>query len=308
MENDLDYLEEEKPRKFTLKWLFSIFLKPGQSLQEIANKDHAVWIAPLLILMISALLVILVAAPVIGRTSQTVSMPEGFEYFSPEQQQQFQESVAVGASPMVTIIFPLVTRFLGIWLGWFLLASILHLVLTLNGSRSSNRSILNVVSWASLPFVIRDLVQAVAIVSTGKLIRSPGLSGFVSADVTGFSLFLGSILAFVDIYFNMAIYPGDARCPESFRLETWQSMAGYNTGFYYFPFLKSTARIYRWTIGFVIQWRHVFLNDDYRSIYPNPKFKKNLCDGQAKGQRLSRCRSGNPERFINSSYGTIRFG
>src|SRR5665648_133209 len=121
VENDLDYLEEEKPRKFTLKWFFSVFLKPGQS-------------------------------------SQTVSTPEGFEYFSPEQQQQFQESLAVGASPVVTIIFPLVTRFLGIWLGWFLLASILHLSLTLNGSRSSNRSILNVVSWASLPFVIRDLI------------------------------------------------------------------------------------------------------------------------------------------------------
>lgn len=200
VENDLEYLEEEKPRKFTLKWLFSVFFKPGQSLQEIADKDHAVWIAPLLILMISALLVVLVAAPVIGRTSQTVSMPEGFEYFSPEQQQQFQESVAVGASPVVTIIFPLASRFLGIWLGWFLLASILHLSLTLNGSRSSNRSILNVVSWASLPFVIRDLVQTVVILSTSQLIPSPGLSGFVSADATGFSLFLGSFLAYVDIY------------------------------------------------------------------------------------------------------------
>ena len=221
VENDLDYLVEETPRKFTLKWIFSVFFKPGKSIQEIANKDYAVWIAPLLILMVSALLVVLVAAPIIGRASQTVSTPEGFEYFSPEQQQQFQESIAVGASPVVTIIFPLVTRFLGIWLGWFLMASILHLALTLNGSRSSNRSMLNVVAWSSLPFVIRDLVQAVAIVSTGQLIRSQGLSGFVSADVTGFSLFLGSILAFVDIYFNMAIYPGDARCPESFRLETW---------------------------------------------------------------------------------------
>lgn len=200
VENDLEALEEEKPRKFTLKWFFSVFFKPGKSLKEIAEKDYAVWIAPLLILMISAILVVLVTAPIIGRTSQTVSPPEGFEYYSPEQQQQFQESLAVGASPVVTIIFPLVTRFLGIWLGWFLLASILHLSLTLNGSRSSNRSNLNVVAWASLPFVIRDLIQAVVILSTGQPILSPGLSGFVSADATGLSLFLGSFLAFVDIY------------------------------------------------------------------------------------------------------------
>ena len=200
VENDLDFALEEAPRKFTLKWIFSVFFKPGKSLQEIASKDHAVWIAPLLVLMVSALLVVLVSAPIIGRSSQTVSLPEGFEYFSPEQQQQFQESIAVGASPVVTIIFPLATRFLGIWLGWFLLASILHLSLTLNGSRSSNRSMLNVVAWSSMPFVLRDLVQVVAILSTKQLILNPGLSGFVTADATGFNLFLGSFLAFVDIY------------------------------------------------------------------------------------------------------------
>ena len=199
VENDLDYLEE-KPRKFTLKWVFPVIFKPGRALQEIADKNYAVWITPLILLMVSALLLVLVSAPIVGLASQIVSPPEGFEYFSPEQQQQFQEFVAVGASPVVTIIFPLAIRFLGIWLGWFLLASILHLSLTLNGSRSSSRAILNVVAWASLPFVIRDILQTVVIVSSKQLITKPGLSGFIADEAAGFSMFLGAMLAFIDIY------------------------------------------------------------------------------------------------------------
>lgn len=200
VDNDLELLEEEKPRKFTLKWLFSMFFKPGKSLLEIAEKSHAVWIAPLMILMVSALLVVFVSAPIIGQSSQITTPPEGFEYFSPDQQQQYAEAVAVGTSPMVTLIFPLVIRILGIWLGWFLLASILHLSLTLNGSRSSNRAMLNIVAWASLPFIVRDIVQVLAILINKQLITKQGLSGFIPMDATGFTMFIGAFLTFVDIY------------------------------------------------------------------------------------------------------------
>jgi hypothetical protein len=200
VENDLDLLEDEKPRKFTFKWLFALFFRPGKSLVEITEKNHAVWIAPLLVLMASALLVVLVSAPIIGQASQVTTPPQGFEYYSPEQQKQFAEAVAVGASPVVTLIFPLAIRFLGIWLGWFLLASILHLSLTLNGSRSSNRAMLNIVAWASLPFAVRDIVQAAAILINHQLINKPGLSGFVPTDAGGFTLFFGAFITFIDIY------------------------------------------------------------------------------------------------------------
>lgn len=197
---DLTYMEEEKPKKFQLKWFFPIFFKPNKSLSEIAEKNYAVWIAPLCILMLSALILVLVSAPILGGTSQNVTTPEGFEYYSPEQQQQFQNAVTMGASPVVTIIFPLVAKIIGIWVGWFLLGSIFHLSLTLNGSRSSNRSALNVVAWASMPFFIRDLVQIFAILFTKQLISQPGLSGFMESGLTGFPAYLSALLSFVDIY------------------------------------------------------------------------------------------------------------
>jgi hypothetical protein len=197
---DLTYMEEEKPKKFQLKWLFPIFFKPRKAFSEIAEKGYAVWIAPICILMLSALVLVLVSAPIVGGASQNATLPDGFEYYSSEMQSQYQEAVSVGASPVVTTVFPLLGKILGIWIGWFLLGSILHLSLTLNGSRSSTRSALNVVAWSSLPFLIRDIVQIVAILVTKRLILQPGLSGFVEGGGTGFPAFITALLSFFDLY------------------------------------------------------------------------------------------------------------
>jgi hypothetical protein len=197
---DLTYEEEEKPKKFQTKWFFPMFFQPNKALKEIAEKNYAVWLMPLCLLMLSALILVLVSAPIIAASSQNVTMPEGFEYFSPEQQEQFQNAVTTSASPVVTTIFPLVGKVLGIWISWFLLSSILHLSLTLNGSRSSNRSAMNIVAWSSLPFFIRDIVQIFAILITKQLITQPGLSGFMEIGTTGFPAYLSSLLSFVDIY------------------------------------------------------------------------------------------------------------
>jgi hypothetical protein len=70
----------------------------------------------------------------------------------------------------------------------------------MNGSRSSIRSALNVVAWSSVPFIIRDLIQIIAILITKQLILQPGLSGFIAEGATGFNSFLAAILALVDIY------------------------------------------------------------------------------------------------------------
>lgn len=199
-ENEFDYLEEEKPKKMQFGWLVPIFIKPRQTLKSVAEKKHAVWLVPLLVLMISALVLVMVSAPVISQASQAVTMPENFEYYSAEEQAQFQQAVSMGASPLVTIIFPFVGKVAGIWIGWFIFGSILHLSLTLNGSRSSTKSALNLVAWASMPFVIRDIVQIVAILITKQLILKPGLSGFVADGATGFMAFLGAFLIFVDLY------------------------------------------------------------------------------------------------------------
>jgi len=56
------------------------------------------------------------------------------------------------------------------------------------------------VAAAIVPFILRDLVQIIAILVTKQLILQPGLSGFIAEGETGFNSFLAALLAFMDIY------------------------------------------------------------------------------------------------------------
>lgn len=200
-EIELDQLEAARPRKMHLDWLFPLFFRPGRTLKKIAEQGHAVWIAPILVLSILAILVVVAGGPPRTIQAQTnVEMPPDFQYWPPEMQQEYMDNQAKKTSAQYIYIFPALGALAGVWILWFLLGSILHLVLTLAGSRGSNTAALNLVAWASLPFALRYIVQAVAIMSSKQLIAAPGLSGFLAADGNGFMIFLRAVLAQIDLY------------------------------------------------------------------------------------------------------------
>ena len=115
-DNDIEFEVERKPRKFIAQWFLPILFKPRKTIDEIAEKEHAVWIAPLLALMISALILVLVSSSLVGQSSQGVSDPEMFEYYSPEQQQQYQDAVIAGYAQPMQGSTPYI-----IWGNWFLI-------------------------------------------------------------------------------------------------------------------------------------------------------------------------------------------
>jgi len=202
-EADMDILtsDVEKPRALHFEWVLPLFLRPARTLKTVVEKQTPVWLTPLLILSLLAILLVLVSAPIRTAQSQQVGeLPPDFQYWMPEQQQEYLDSQANRANPLFIYLFPILGSLIGIWLSWFLLGSILHLALTLSGSRGNSIQAINLAGWASLPFAIRFIVQAIAILSTKALIGAPGVSGFIAADATGFTAFLRILLAFVDIY------------------------------------------------------------------------------------------------------------
>lgn len=203
-EAELENLDviEERPRRVHFEWLLPTFFRPRRTLTAISEQSHAVWITPLLVLSVLAIVAVLAASPVRQLAAQMGSeIPPDFEWWSPEQQQQFMEAQSNSSGPMFTIVFPALGAVLGLWVGWFLLGSILHLALTLAGSRSTNTAALNLAGWAMLPLALRMIVQTIAVLANKQLIAGQGLSGFIAADATGFLLYLRSMLGFVDIYF-----------------------------------------------------------------------------------------------------------
>lgn len=193
---------EERPRRMHFEWLLPLFFKPRRTLEKVAAQNHGVWITPLLVLTLLAIIAVLAASPVRQMAAQMGSeIPPDFQYWSPEQQQQFMEAQTNSAGPVFTTVFPALGSVLGLWVSWFLMGSILHLALTLAGSRGTNTAALNLTGWAMLPLGLRMIVQTIAVLANKQLIAGQGLSGFIASDTTGFMLFLRSMLGFVDIYF-----------------------------------------------------------------------------------------------------------
>jgi hypothetical protein len=97
-------------------------------------------------------------------------------------------------------VFPAIAALLGVWIGWLLVSGLLHLVVTLLGGRGETLYSVNLVAWASLPFVARDLVRMVSMLISRQLIEKPGLSGFAAPDPGGGVTYLAALLTVVDIY------------------------------------------------------------------------------------------------------------
>jgi hypothetical protein len=132
--------------------------------------------------------------------SGNVTLPPGFEYYSPEQQAQFQQALQATSGPVFVYVFPVITGLLGIWVGWLLVSGLVRLALTMLGGRGDTGSTTNLVAWASLPFAVRDLVRLVSMLVTRQMLQAPGLQGFAPPEPTKWHAYLAAFLALVDIY------------------------------------------------------------------------------------------------------------
>jgi hypothetical protein len=190
------------PRRFQWAWVGGVLLRPRRTLAEIAAAGHAVWLTPLLLLSLAALLAVVAAGWARGASAAAgmTEVPPELQYYTPEQMAQYQQAMSATQGPVFRYVFPAVTALIKVWGGWLLLAALLHLILTLLGGRGDLRGALNLVAWSSLPLALRDLVRALATVITRQTVSQPGLAGFAPAAEGSGGLFLGALLGLIDLY------------------------------------------------------------------------------------------------------------
>jgi hypothetical protein len=191
----------ETPRRIHFDWLPDAFFHPRRAFARIANAS-GVWLTPILILSLMAVMGALVAGTIRQAAAQSgqVNLPPDFQYYSPEQQAQFQQALSATSSPVFLYVFPALVALSRVWLGWLLVGGLLHLVMTLLGGRGDTGAVMNLVAWAGLPFAVRDLVRIIAMLFSRQLIASPGLSGFAPLGEGFGNSFLASLLGSVDVY------------------------------------------------------------------------------------------------------------
>lgn len=183
-------------------WLYRLFIQPRRIFKNLAELETRAYFKPLLILSVLVVLLSLMGGQARLRDSQ-MNMgqpPEDFQYWSEKQQNQFFEGQAAMQGPLFIYVFPLLGSLAGLWAGWFLLSSILYLLMTFQGSRKAQVAYFNLVAWAALPFALRSLVQLIAVLTTQQVISDPGLSGFVNPGESSGLAYLHILLSFIDLY------------------------------------------------------------------------------------------------------------
>lgn len=193
----------QKPsRRINIDLVSLLFFRPRKAFKEITSQTTSFWTTPLLILSIIAIAHAIVAGVIKQEAALTgqISLPPNFQYYSPEQQAQFQQALTATQSPVFFYILPAFSSFAGVWLRWLLVGGLVHLALTLIGGRGATSSAMNIVAWASLPFAIRYGVRIIYMLVSGQLISHSGLSGFVPNVDDGWGNYWFSFLALIDLY------------------------------------------------------------------------------------------------------------
>jgi hypothetical protein len=214
-------IEPTSPRRIHFDWLLPIFYKPKSTLASIVTQETSVFWVPLLVLTVLALLSALASSP--ARQTflvNSLTPPPDFQSYPADMQEAFFKARESAGGPLFSMVLPAMGSIFSIWLGWLVLGSILHLSLTLTGSRGSNRAALNLAAWAALPLAVRYIIQGIAPLVTGQLISKPGLSGFAPADGAFWSAFLSNL----DIYFIwqvILLYFGARALSGLSRTKTW---------------------------------------------------------------------------------------
>lgn len=202
METELEAGIQTRKSPWFFKWIPAILLRPRTIINLVNTERKHIWLTPLVVLSALAILVVIVAAPIRRNAIQMgLTTPPDFQYYSADQQAQFYAAQATQTSPLFMYVFPILFGLLAIWLSWFLLSSILHLSLTLSGSRAASLNSYNLVGWSMVPLGVRSLVQIIAMLATRATINGAGLSGLVSADATGLAAYLAALLGLIDIFF-----------------------------------------------------------------------------------------------------------
>ncbi|HEX6269384.1 MAG TPA: Yip1 family protein [Anaerolineales bacterium] len=190
-------LDPRPARRFDFARIWAAFVHPQQIFAEIASGARGVWFTPMLLLSLTTSLVVMVGGYLKSRAALMgeIALPPDWQFWTPEMQNNYMQAQQATQGPVFTYIIPLVGAITALWLGWLVMAGLLHLGSTLLGGRGSMQSALNVVAWASLPFALRDLLRVLFMLSAGHAILSPGLSGFA-----GGSGIWSQLLARTDIF------------------------------------------------------------------------------------------------------------
>ena len=174
----------ERPGLLRLTWC--VIARPRRALTLIGERGRRTWWLPALLILTLATAPTVASGPIRTRQLREEMRAAQEEMASRMGDQLSEEDLeraqSITASPMITVVFPAVSRAVGQVAGWLIWAAALYLASMALGGRSSFGQMFPVTVWAGLPYALRGLIQTIYVLTSGQLIAHPGLSGLVQPE------------------------------------------------------------------------------------------------------------------------------
>src|SRR3970040_20193 len=117
----------EPPRRFHVDWLLPALFRPRRTFAKIVEQSGDVWLTPILVVMVAAVAHALVTGWLkqIAALSGPIDLPPDFQYWAPDQQNQFMQAQAAASGPVFLYVFPSILSALSVWVGWLVVVLLL---------------------------------------------------------------------------------------------------------------------------------------------------------------------------------------
>ena len=108
--------------------MLPVLFRPRSTLARIVENNQATWRTPIALLILASTVFALVAGSIKAAAAAAgeVTFPPGFEFYTPEQQAQFQQAATATNNTTFNYVLPALGAALGILIIWLLVGWLLH--------------------------------------------------------------------------------------------------------------------------------------------------------------------------------------
>ncbi len=165
--------------------LFGWIDQPKKTLRYVIKEPRwPLWLAPVLIILVAAIIVTVVSAPLLSEMSREQAEEQirgQMAGVSGEQEEQMERALETFTSPLFLALTGIAFTVLGLILTWLFRGALLFFIGYFLGTDNRYIQMVTLVLWAWLPFALRDLVQAIYVLLNGQLAINRGLSFLVAS-------------------------------------------------------------------------------------------------------------------------------
>jgi len=190
-------------RRSPVGLLGGMLVRPRRTLTYLNDHGRRSWWLPAVLAALFFVLPLAVGAPVRAEQARQAFLDSRQQIEEQVGQQmtdeQLQQTMAITASPLITLVFPALGGVVGMAIGWLVYAGGLYLAGLALGGRSTFAGMFRMVVWTWLPYAVRGLFRTLYTVASGEIVVNEGLAGFVEGPGVG-PLVLKGLLGKVDVF------------------------------------------------------------------------------------------------------------